>query len=100
MTLHTRDDLRRALTAKIIEPLYLLYGAEDFLRDRAARAITDAGLAGAAAPAFNEATYNLNATDVQAVIAAAEQLPMKSYGAGAGFAFRRKRKARTRWLTA
>ncbi|MCP9496013.1 MAG: DNA polymerase III subunit delta [Pyrinomonadaceae bacterium MAG19_C2-C3] len=76
MSAHTRDDLRRALAAKNIEPLYLLYGAEDFLRDRAARAITDAALAGAAAPAFNEATYNLNSNDVQAVIAAAEQLPM------------------------
>jgi len=53
MSVRTREDLRRALAAKTVEPLYLLYGAEDFLRDFAARMITETALAGAAAPAFN-----------------------------------------------
>ena len=76
MSLSTREDLRRALKAKQIEPLYLLYGEEEFLRDAAARHITDAALTGASLREFNEATFSLATTDVQQAIAAAEQLPM------------------------
>ncbi len=76
MSLSTREDLRRALKAKQLEPLYLLYGEEEFLRDAAARHITDAALSGASLREFNEATFSLASVDVQQAIAAAEQLPM------------------------
>jgi DNA polymerase-3 subunit delta len=72
----TRDDLKRALKANRLEPLYLLYGAEDYLRDRAAHAIMDAVLHDAPLREFNESSYSLLTTDVQQAIAAAEQLPM------------------------
>ncbi len=71
-----REELRRALKQGRLEPLYLLFGAEDYLRDRAARAIADTALADAPLRDFNEASYSLTNTDVQQAIAAAEQLPM------------------------
>jgi DNA polymerase-3 subunit delta len=74
----TREELRRALKQGRLEPLYLLFGAEDYLRDRAARAIADTALADAPLREFNEASYSLLSTDVQQAIAAAEQLPMMS----------------------
>lgn len=76
MTLRTRDELRRELGNGQIANLYLLYGAEDYLRDRAARAITEAALKDASLREFNESSFSLLHTDVQAAIAAAEQLPM------------------------
>lgn len=76
MSLKSRDDLRRALKAKELAPLYLLFGAESYLRDRAAQAISDAALAGAPLREFNETTYSLLTTDVQQAIATAEQMPM------------------------
>jgi DNA polymerase-3 subunit delta len=78
MSTLTRDELRRALKEGRLAPLYLLYGAENYLRDRAARAIADAALHGAPLREFNEASYSLSNTDVQQAIAAAEQLPMMS----------------------
>lgn len=78
MSLLTRQDLHRALKQGETKPLYLLFGAETYLRDLAARAITDASLKGASLREFNEASYSLSNTDVQQAIAAAEQLPMMS----------------------
>jgi DNA polymerase-3 subunit delta len=76
MSLHSREDLRRALRAKELAPLYLLFGLESYLRDRAAHAISDMALKGAPLREFNETTYSLLNTDVQQAIATAEQLPM------------------------
>jgi DNA polymerase-3 subunit delta len=78
MSLSSREDLRRALKAKELAPLYLLFGAESYLRDRAAQAISDVALAGAPLREFNETTYSLLTTDVQQAIATAEQMPMMS----------------------
>ncbi len=78
MSLVSREDLHRALKQGRIEPLYLLFGVEDYLRDHAARAITDAALRGASLREFNEASYSLTSMDVQQALAAAEQLPMMS----------------------
>ena len=78
MSLLTRSDLHRSLKQGEMKPLYLLFGAETYLRDLAARAITDASLKGASLREFNEASYSLSNTDVQQAIAAAEQLPMMS----------------------
>lgn len=72
----TRDQLRTALKQGRIEPLYLLFGPEDYLRDRAARAITEHVLIDAPLREFNESNYSLTNTDVRTAIAAAEQLPM------------------------
>lgn len=72
----TREELRRALKEKRVGPLYLLHGAEDYLRDAAARHIADEALRGAALREFNESSYSLASVDVQQALAAAEQLPM------------------------
>ncbi len=78
MSLLTRSDLHRALKQGETKPLYLLFGAESYLRDLASRAITDLSLKGASLREFNEASYSLLNTDVQQAIATAEQLPMMS----------------------
>jgi DNA polymerase-3 subunit delta len=78
MSLLTRPDLHRSLKSGDIKPLYLLFGAETYLRDLAARAITDASLKNASLREFNESSFSLTNTDVQQAIAAAEQLPMMS----------------------
>lgn len=78
MSLLTREKLRGELKAKRLAPLYLLFGAEDYLRDAAARRIADEALRGAGLREFNEASFSLAGVDVQQAIAAAEQLPMMS----------------------
>jgi DNA polymerase-3 subunit delta len=76
MSVLTREKLWGELKAKRLAPLYLLFGAEDYLRDAAARSITDEALRGAGLREFNEASFSLASVDVQQAIAAAEQLPM------------------------
>lgn len=76
MSLLTRQELQRALKQGKIGPLYLLFGAEDYLRNRAAQAISEAVLKGAPLREFNESSFSLTSADVQQAIAAAEQLPM------------------------
>ena len=79
MSIITREELRRALRQKQpVAPLYLLFGAEDYLRDAAARALSDAALADASLREFNESSFSLLNTDVQQALAAAEQHPMMS----------------------
>lgn len=78
MSLLTRQDLHRALKQGETKPLYLLFGAETYLRDLAARAIADLSLKGASLREFNKSSYSLTNTDVQQAIATAEQLPMMS----------------------
>ena len=74
----SRADLDRSLR-NTIEPLYLLVGCERYLRTVAARAITDAALAGTLLREFNETSFSLLLSDsTRAAIAAAEQLPMMS----------------------
>ncbi|MCA1592345.1 MAG: DNA polymerase III subunit delta [Acidobacteria bacterium] len=71
-----REELWRALKGGRVEPLYLLHGPEGYLRDAAARAITEQALKGASLREFNETSFSLSSVDVQQAIAAAEQLPM------------------------
>lgn len=73
----SRTELERSLRESP-QPLYLLLGAERFLRDMAARSITEVALHGTLLREFNEASFNLVRDSVQAAIAAAEQLPMMS----------------------
>jgi DNA polymerase-3 subunit delta len=76
MTTATRSEVERQLTQGKIAPLYLLFGAEDYLRDALARRIADAALADASLREFNETHFSLATLDVQQAIASAEQLPM------------------------
>ena len=74
----SRAELERALRDGNIQPLYLLLGPERYLRDAAARAITNAALANTLLREFNETSFSLLSDDVQSAIATAEQLPMMS----------------------
>lgn len=76
MTVRSRRDLERELKQGKLAPVYLLFGPEGYLRDEAARAITDEALRDTLLREFNESTFHLAQTDVQSAIAAAEQLPM------------------------
>ena len=71
-----REELWQRIKGGRVEPLYLLFGPEAYLRDAAARRIADTALVGAALREFNEASFSLASMDVQQAIAAAEQLPM------------------------
>jgi len=72
----TREELWRRLKGGRVEPLYLLFGPENYLRAAAVRAISDAALKDATLREFNESSFSLASMDVQGAIAAAEQLPM------------------------
>ena len=73
----SRTELERSLRESP-QPLYLLLGPERFLRDNAARSITEVALHGTLLREFNESSFNLQRDSVQSAIAAAEQLPMMS----------------------
>ena len=73
----TRTELERSLREDP-QPLYLLVGPERYLRDAAARSLTEAALRGTLLREFNEASFNLLRDSVQSAVAAAEQLPMMS----------------------
>lgn len=74
----TRADLQRSLKEDRLSPLYLLIGCESYLRDEAAREITEAALRGTLLREFNEETFSLLSRPADSAIAAAEQLPMMS----------------------
>ena len=73
-----RVELDRSIRDGKLSPLYLLLGSERYLRDVAARAITEAALAGTLLREFNETSFSLLSDDPHSAIAAAEQLPMMS----------------------
>jgi DNA polymerase-3 subunit delta len=78
MTSLTRPQLDASLKAGRVAPLYLLTGCETYLRETAARAITDVALAGTLLREFNESSFSLLSDSASAAIAVAEQLPMMS----------------------
>lgn len=78
MSTLTRTELDRSLKAGRLEPLYLLVGCEGYLRDVAARDISDAALSGTLLREFNESPFSLLTDAAMSAIAAAEQLPMMS----------------------
>jgi DNA polymerase III subunit delta len=78
MSTLSRLQLQQSIKQGRIEPLYLLLGAETYLRDAAARAIADEALSGTLLREFNEFKFSLLSTSVQEVVAAAEQFPMMS----------------------
>ena len=74
----TRKDLEQSLKKNQLEPVYLLYGSETYLRDQAANDIAEAALAGTLLREFNDCTFDLATDKINAAIAAAEQLPLMS----------------------
>ena len=78
MTILSRPEFERALTAGRLQFLYLLVGCESYLRDSAARNLTNAALSGTLLREFNESSFSLLTDSALAAIAAAEQLPMMS----------------------
>ncbi len=73
-----REELRARLRKREIAPVYLLFGAETYLRDLAAKTITDLVLADSALREFNEIEHSLSESKVQYALSDAEQLPMIS----------------------
>jgi DNA polymerase-3 subunit delta len=78
MTTLARTEFDRSLKAGGIQPLYLLVGCEGYLRDTAARNLTDAALSGTLLREFNESSFSLLTDSAMAAVAAAEQMPMMS----------------------
>jgi DNA polymerase-3 subunit delta len=78
MTSLTRPQLDASLKAGRVAPLYLLTGCEAYLREAAARAITETALAGTLLREFNESSFSLLSDSASGAIAVADQLPMMS----------------------
>jgi DNA polymerase-3 subunit delta len=78
MNIFSREELRNQLKRGEIAPVYLLFGAETYLRDLAAKAITDMVLSDSSLREFNENELSLNNSPVQHALASAEQMPMVS----------------------
>jgi DNA polymerase-3 subunit delta len=78
MNILSREDLRNQLLKGEIKPVYLLLGAERYLRDLAAKTITERALQDSQLREFNENTFSLSSTDFVQAIGSAEQLPMLS----------------------
>ncbi|MDQ3322877.1 MAG: DNA polymerase III subunit delta [Acidobacteriota bacterium] len=76
MAILSREDLRAQLKKREIAPVYLLFGAETYLRDLAAKTITDLVMADSALREFNEIEHSLSESKVQYALSDAEQLPM------------------------
>lgn len=75
----TRDDLRQQLRKRDFAPVYVLFGAETYLRDLAARTIVDLAFEAGDLRDFNEAVFSLGSADALAsALGAARQLPMMS----------------------
>lgn len=74
-----REDLRNQLARHEIAPVYVLFGQETYLRDIAAKYITDRAFAPGDFRDFNETVFSLDGEDnLHRALAAAEQLPMMS----------------------
>src|SRR2546423_13858410 len=78
MPVRTRKDLQASLKQGEIEPIYFLFGAEAYLRDRAEDDIANAALSETLLREFNDSAFSLTKGGAGAAIAAAEQLPMMS----------------------
>ena len=77
MAVLSREDLRNQLKKREIAPVYLLFGAESYLRDLAAKTIADFVFGEGSLRDFNETEFSLNtAENLSYALASAEQLPM------------------------
>jgi DNA polymerase-3 subunit delta len=79
MNILSRSDLRNRLKKREFAPVYLLFGAETYLRDIAAKTIAELILADSTLREFNETEFSLGSFDqLHYALASAEQLPMIS----------------------
>ena len=77
MAVLTRDDLRDQLKRREIAPVYVLFGAETYLRDLAVKTIADFAFADGDFRDFNDTHFSLNTEDnLKRALAVADQLPM------------------------
>ncbi|HEY8560744.1 MAG TPA: DNA polymerase III subunit delta [Pyrinomonadaceae bacterium] len=77
MPVISRDELRTQLRKRDFAPVYVLFGAENYLRDLAAKTIANMVLDENSLREFNENEFSLNQADnLSYALAAAEQLPM------------------------
>lgn len=73
----SKENLREKLRRREIAPVYLLYGAETYLRDVAAKTIANLAFSEGDYRDFNEDEFSLNTPDnLKTALAAANQLPM------------------------
>jgi len=71
-----REELRGQLKRREFAPVYLLFGAETYLRDLAAKTIADLVLVGSSLREFNEIEHSLSESKIQYALSDAEQLPL------------------------
>ncbi|MCA1608186.1 MAG: hypothetical protein LC730_01850, partial [Acidobacteria bacterium] len=77
MAVLKRHDLRNLLKRRELAPVYVLFGAETYLRDLAAKTIADLVFGKEGFRDFNESEFSLAAEgNLHSALAAAEQLPM------------------------
>lgn len=77
MKILSREELRNRLKRREISPVYLLFGAETYLRDLAAKTIADFVFGNDSVRQFNEDEFSLNQSEnLTYALASAEQLPM------------------------
>ncbi|MEZ5346041.1 MAG: DNA polymerase III subunit delta [Pyrinomonadaceae bacterium] len=76
MKVFSRADLRNQLRRNKIEPVYLFFGNEVYLRTLAVNTVTDMALRGSQLRAFNESEISLVNSGISSVIATADQIPM------------------------
>ena len=78
MAILNREELWNQLKRREFAPVYLLFGAETYLRDLAAKKIADLVFTDSSLREFNESEYSLNNSEVSHALASAEQLPLIS----------------------
>ncbi len=77
MPVLTREKLRDQLRRREVAPVYVLFGAETYLRDKAAKYIADLCFNEGEMRDFNETEFSLEVSDnIKSALSAAEQLPM------------------------
>jgi DNA polymerase-3 subunit delta len=76
----SREQLRAQLREREIAPVYVLFGAETYLRDLAAKTIADFTFQEGDLRDFNETEFSLTVDgNLRSALAAAEQLPMMAH---------------------
>lgn len=78
MNILSREDLRNQLKHRDFKPVYLLFGAEGYMRNLAAKTIADLALTDSSLREFNEIEHSLKDSRIEYALADAEQLPMMS----------------------
>lgn len=77
MAVLNRQNFRDRLKTSGVAPIYVLFGVETYLRDKAAKYIADLCFNKGDMRVFNETEFSLDVSDnIKSAISAAEQLPM------------------------